>query len=85
MNDMSYLFLLIAAFLVVGLLGIGRNRPAWMAFLCGAAVGFAWWGYVNHVEPFSPLDRAFYLVVYTGLAASTGLLIGYVYSIGRKD
>jgi len=80
---MRHLLLLVATFVFLVIFGIGWNRAAWVGFSCGGALGLAFWWSELTWEPFNPQDRRFYLVVYTGLGASGGMLAGLVWSIIR--
>jgi hypothetical protein len=82
-EDSRHLLLLVATFLVVGVL-IGCNWAAWIGFLCGAPFGLAFWWYENSVERFRPQDGGFYLIVYTALTASVGMLVGFVWSLAAR-
>ena len=80
-EDIRHLVLLVATFVFLGIFGIGWNRAAWVGFSCGATLGLGLWCGENSLEPFLPQDRGFYLVVYTALVASAGMLAGFVWSL----
>ncbi len=80
-EDMRHLVLLVATFVFLGVFGIRWNRAAWVGFSLGATLGLGLWWRKNSLEPFHAQDRRFYLVVYTALVASAGMLVGFVYSV----
>jgi len=43
------------------------------------------WLLEDRAEPFLDLDRLFYLALYSSLFAFTGLLIGFLWSLSRKE